>query len=108
MGDRIRVLHAASELYPLVKTGGLGDVAAALPAALSRAGLDVRVLVPGYPAVVEAMKDIELVREVPHLFHGGLAKVWRARLPGVAVPAYVLDCTWHFHREGNPYHDAHG
>ena len=49
-----RVLFVVSELYPLVKTGGLGDVAAALPPALRRAGVDVRLLVPGYRAIMEA------------------------------------------------------
>ena len=50
----LRILYATSEYAPLVKTGGLADVAGALPAALRRLGLDVRVLLPGYLA---AWKD---------------------------------------------------
>src|SRR5690606_321820 len=40
MPEALRVLHVASEMAPLVKTGGLADVAGALPAALKRAGID--------------------------------------------------------------------
>ena len=46
----LNVLAAASEIYPLVKTGGLADVVGALPAALAPHGIALRTLVPGYPA----------------------------------------------------------
>ena len=49
----MRVLFVASECVPLVKTGGLADVAGALPKALTAKGVDVRVLLPGYPGVVD-------------------------------------------------------
>jgi starch synthase len=42
----VKILFATSEIAPWMKTGGLGDVAAALPPALRAAGMDVRVLVP--------------------------------------------------------------
>ena len=48
----MRVLSVASELYPLIKTGGLADVAGALPGALRPLGVEMRTLVPGYPAVL--------------------------------------------------------
>ncbi|MFZ1318444.1 MAG: glycogen/starch synthase, partial [Candidatus Nitrotoga sp.] len=44
----MRVLFVTSEVAPLIKTGGLADVSAALPAALSGMGVDVRILLPGY------------------------------------------------------------
>jgi len=43
----MRVLYITAELYPWVKSGGLGDVAAALPPALIAGGIDVRLLLPG-------------------------------------------------------------
>lgn len=47
----VRVLAVASEVYPLVKTGGLADVAGALPVALKAHGVEMRTLLPGYPDV---------------------------------------------------------
>ena len=51
----IDVLAVVSEIFPLVKTGGLADVAGALPGALAAEGVAVRSLVPGYPAVLDAL-----------------------------------------------------
>ena len=50
----IQVLAAASEIYPLIKTGGLADVVGALPQALGEQGVHVKTLVPGYPRVMQA------------------------------------------------------
>ena len=57
----MRVLHVAVEIFPLVKTGGLADVVAALPVALAARGLDVRVLLPGLPAVLNGLADLKPV-----------------------------------------------
>jgi len=104
----MRVLSVASELYPLVKTGGLADVAAALPAALRRMDVDARVLLPGYGAVFEAMYDEQTLLSIDDLFGAGSAKIIEGRLRGVDSPAYVLDCPGHYFREGGPYTDAAG
>ncbi|MEL7126825.1 MAG: glycogen/starch synthase, partial [Pseudomonadota bacterium] len=55
------ILFVVSECAPLIKTGGLADVAGALPAALARHGDEVRVLLPGYRAVMQQV-DKEDVR----------------------------------------------
>ena len=57
----MKVLAAASEIYPLVKTGGLADVAGALPGAMASQGVAVRTMVPGYPAVMQAIEGGEPV-----------------------------------------------
>ena len=51
------VLAVASEVFPLVKTGGLADVVGALPAAVGTHGIAMRTMLPGYPAVLAALAD---------------------------------------------------
>ncbi len=46
----MRVLQVSAEIFPLLKTGGLADIAGAMPAALAEVGCDVRVLLPGFPS----------------------------------------------------------
>ena len=72
------VLSIASEIFPLIKTGGLADVAGALPAALAKEGFAVRTLVPGYPSVAAAAKRGEVVHSFADLF-GGPATLVAAR-----------------------------
>ncbi|HET8728628.1 MAG TPA: glycogen synthase GlgA [Alphaproteobacteria bacterium] len=99
----MRVLHAASELFPLVKTGGLADVAAALPPALADQGVDARILVPGYPSVMAEAGDMRPMLTDGDLFGGGKARLLAGRLDRVGVQAYVLDCPGLFDRPGNLY-----
>ncbi len=81
-----RVLQLAAELFPFVKTGGLADVAGALPPALQAAGAEPRLLLPGFPAVRAALREAQPVGSVA----SGLALL-RGELPGFAgLPAYVL------------------
>ena len=108
MSEPLAVLHVASELFPLVKTGGLGDVVGALPAALEAHGVDARVLVPGYPAILDAMADVEPIDDVPDFFGGGAATLWSGVLLGVRGRVYVLESPGLFDRSGGPYHDASG
>src|SRR5436305_1108298 len=69
----MKVLHAVSEIYPLVKTGGLADVAAALPPALAASGVAARPLVPAYPAfwAGAAQSDIRRPRTVTTIHNIG-------------------------------------
>ena len=66
----MEVLSVASEIFPLVKTGGLADVAGALPQALAGQGVNVRTLVPGYPAVMNQAKRKKPLHHYADL-HGG-------------------------------------
>ena len=66
----VQVISVASECAPLVKTGGLADVAGALPAALAVEGVRMRTLLPGYPAILEAVGDARPVLELPDLYGG--------------------------------------
>jgi starch synthase len=96
----MRVLHVCSEIYPLLKTGGLADVAGALPLAQLRGGVDARVLVPGFPALRAGIVQQELVAE------DGAFKLYRGTLPGTTLPVYVIDAPHLYDRPGNPYADA--
>jgi starch synthase len=116
----MRVLYVCTELFPLLKTGGLGDVSGALPPALREAGCDVRVLVPGFPAIRSGVVHSKLAqgspitlptRYGPDLAGRGLTQppvLQQASLPGSGLATYVLDVPALFNRPGNPYYDSHG
>ena len=95
-----RVLSIASEAFPLIKTGGLADVAGALPLALPREGVEMRTLLPGYPAVKAKLEQAEAVHAYPALM-GGPARVLAARASGLDL--FVLDAPHLYDRPGNPY-----
>jgi starch synthase len=96
----IRVLSVASEIYPLIKTGGLADVTGALPIALRAEGIEVRTVVPGYPSVMSSLGPVEGVLHLPHFF-GGEARLLRATASELGL--FVLDAPHLFARGGNPY-----
>ncbi|MGN6488578.1 MAG: glycogen synthase GlgA [Devosia sp.] len=97
----MEVLSVASEAFPLIKTGGLADVVGALPAALAPHGVSMRVLIPGYPKVMDALAGNG--REVWYDgdFFGGEARLIAGRAAGldiIAIEAHHL-----YTRPGNPY-----
>ncbi|MFG6465941.1 glycogen synthase GlgA [Roseateles sp. BYS87W] len=104
----MRVLQVSAELFPWLKTGGLADVAGALPAALARVGVEVRVLVPGFPALRDAFQPAQAVAPVALPWSEGRAALLRGTLPGLDAPAYLLDAPGLFDRPGNPYADTAG
>lgn len=99
----MQILFPVSELYPYVKTGGLADVAEALPKALTALGHDPRLLIPAYPAVKAAITSVRAVFDDADLFGGGPARLWLAALEGLPMPAYLLDSDGLFERPGGPY-----
>src|ERR1700748_241871 len=105
MREPMRVLAVASEIYPIVKTGGLADVAGALPLALRAEGVQTRTLIPGYPAVMDALESAEPLLEWP-LFFGGITRLLKARCGELDL--LVLDAPHLFGRPGNPYATADG
>ena len=101
----MQVLAVASEIFPLVKTGGLADVAGALPGALSTHGIEVTTLVPGYPSVITAIPKAKTVTGKLRLF-GGEARILSGSTKNLDF--FVLDAPHLFDRPGNPYLAADG
>jgi starch synthase len=96
----LRVLAVASEIYPIIKTGGLADVTGALPTALRAYGIETRTLVPGYPDVIEVLPTAEELLRWPDFYGGPI------RLLGGShedLDLLVLDAPHLFARPGNPY-----
>ena len=103
----MRVLHAAAELFPWVKTGGLGDVLAALPPALRVAGVDARLVVPGYRPLLDNFRLTEVVRlQTPFALER--VRVVLAALPESGQPVYLVDHAAAFDRPGGPYQGPDG
>jgi starch synthase len=99
----MKVLSVTSELYPLVKTGGLADVAGALPLALKTYDIETKTLIPGYPSVMKAIRNPVKRAEFADLL-GVQANLLEARHEGVDI--LVLDAPTLFERAGGPYVDA--
>ena len=95
----MKVLFITSEALPFVQTGGLGDVSAALPAALCRAGHDVRIVLPLYSSIKETF-----AAELTHIFAGSVSLAWREQYMGVfstkrgGVTYYFIDNEYYFKR----------
>lgn len=101
------VLSVASEFFPLVKTGGLGDVTGALPAALAPQGVRVRTVLLGYPSVMNALKwahyeqeKIE-IQELGHTVHIIQASIEHNYF-------FIIDCPELYLRSGSPYTAGNG
>jgi starch synthase len=101
----MKLLSVASEIYPLIKTGGLADVVGALPGALEGEGVSSRTLVPGYPSVLSRLGKAKAVRRYDDLF-GAPASVLAAKVEGLDL--LILDAPAFYAREGGPYGDHGG
>jgi starch synthase len=99
----MRVLYITAELYPWVKSGGLGDVAAGLPPALIAQGVDVRLLLPGFLGFLDAFPGLTDATRLPSPFAAERVRVALARLPGRESLAYLVDHPAFYDRPGNPY-----
>lgn len=102
----MQVLSVTSEFFPLIKTGGLADVAGALPAALASEGVTMRTLLPGYPSVMDGLGKVKPIGAADDLF-GGQASLLEAKAPDGAE-LIVLDAPHLYDRQGNPYLGADG
>ena len=103
----LRILFATSECAPLVKTGGLGDVSAAFPAATRALGLDARILLPGYRSVLGQLPDFREVARFETTADFPRARMLQGQMAS-GVPLFALDCPELYDRAGGPYQDEAG
>lgn len=101
-----KILYISSEAFPLVKTGGLGDVAGSLPIALQKHSQDVRLLLPAYPQVLQHSEKCRRVAQTS--YYNLPVEILETRLPGSRVTVWLVDCPALFNRPGGPYSDTHG
>ena len=111
--QEINVLFITSEVYPLIKTGGLGDVSAALPTALQEVGVDIRILIPGYPKVLAGLRYKRKIQGLHKISNFPSFALWSGRLPASknkakGIRLYVIDCPELYQRDGGPYTDMEG
>jgi len=104
----MKILHVCSELYPLLKTGGLADVTGALPHALAKLGGDVRIIVPGFPAFMNTVTDKKLIGKIPAKFGASSIKLYYGLIPNSETGIYIIDAKDLYDRPGNPYQDDNG
>lgn len=101
-----QVLFITSEAFPLIKTGGLADVAGSLPPALLKMEQEVRLLLPAYPTVMDKISKHKVI--ATHSYYGLEVKLLETRLPGTQVVTWLVDCPAVYNRPGGPYTNAHG
>jgi starch synthase len=106
----MKLLFVASEVFPLVKTGGLGDVAYSLPCALQEAGVDVRLLLPGYRDLLRKLGETRILGWL-ELQGAGVSRsvrILESHHPAYPFPLWIVDCPALFDRPGNPYLQVDG
>lgn len=97
----MKVLFVASEAGPVIRTGGLGDVAAALPKALKEEGTDVRIVLPLYDDIPKKYKEV-----MQFVGSTNYSLGWRTQYVGVftltldGIQYYFIDNEYYFKRQG--------
>ncbi|WP_275786350.1 glycogen synthase GlgA [Pararhizobium gei] len=101
----MKILSVTSEIFPLIKTGGLADVTGSLPKALAAYGYSTRTLVPGYPTLLAKLGETTVVHDFPDLF-GAPASILLTRYEQLDL--LILDAPALYSRPGGPYLDENG
>lgn len=100
-----KILFASSEVHPLIKTGGLADVAGSLPPALAELSQDVRIILPNYQSL-QKTTELRFISSVR--VNNQDANILETHLPNSKVIVWLVDCPSLFGTHGNPYLDKTG
>ncbi len=104
----MKILHVASEAFPLIKTGGLADVTYALPKAQRATGMNVRLLLPGYPSVLDGLMRLKRAASLGSVFGAADVRLLKGKLKQTGMDVYAIDSPSLFGRSGNPYSGPDG
>lgn len=104
----LKVLFVSSEVFPLIKTGGLADVSGSLPSALQNLGVDIRVMLPGYPSVLEQLTQIQHLAMLYNLPAVNEVELLSGVIAESQVKVIVVKSALLYERGGGPYADANG
>lgn len=99
----MRLLFTSSEIFPLIKTGGLADVSGALPQTLKSIGVEVQLLMPAYRGVMAKCPKAKLLGRIQP-FHEVFCELYQTTLPDTDVPLILIDQPALYDRDGGPYH----
>ena len=104
----MKILFAASEIYPLIKTGGLADVSGALPVALRNKGHEIKLIMPAYQGILEKVAPIKQTINLGNPFGVGDLLLLETHIPENGTPIWLLQCQALYERNGGPYLDQDG
>ena len=99
----MKILFCSSEAAPLIKTGGLADVAGSLPFTLRTMGHDCRLMLPAYPEAIANSRNLQAVAELELPGSREVTKILLGLAGPHEVPVYLVDAPHYFQRPGNPY-----
>ena len=103
----MKVLFATSEAFPLIKTGGLGDVANSLPNSLQQSGADVRLILPAYREVLQKIDNFQIIGWMKVGMQQDV-RILETTHPAYEMPIWLVDHPGLYDRPGNPYTHPEG
>jgi starch synthase len=103
MKKATKVLFASSEMYPLIKTGGLADVSCSLPQALVQNGADVRVMLPCYQGIETQLENVSEIASLTGFALPDNGTLLEGTLPNSGLTVWLVNIPQYFDRPGNPY-----
>ena len=104
----MRVLFVTAEAYPLAKTGGLADVSRALPIALMGRGVDIHLLIPGYPGAFTRVEKPRFVAKLDPILGVSDGMLVSGTVPDTELPVWLVDAPSLYRRTGSLYQDENG